>query len=397
MLKDNLLQNLIVITVSICLSACTNYVNNKNSTSKQTSQLTILINSPNTLPVGEYIYITGNFENWSGGKNKTPEFRAIYLSGSKYQITLEGQPGEKIEYKFTQGNWDKPELTRNQEETKNRSYTFTQNDSTIIETIEAWPTISEPVQIISHNTKLAGQLFLPESTAPKAVIIFVHGSGTHRGGASLARRLSGKGFAALYYDKRGVGDSGGVYVGEGNGSFKNLDLLSDDAAAAVKTLQKDSRFKNLPFGFFGNSQAGWIIPWAATKSTIDFFALWSGPVCTVSEETHFSRLAESDPKFWDKHTSEEVKDYMRTITYAQDDVDPLSSLEKLSIPGLWMLGEKDNSIPIDITIDRLNKLKLSGKTHYQYKVYKGAGHALNVPTLFEDTVSWLNHSLKNLH
>jgi hypothetical protein len=53
----------------------------------------------------------------------------------------------------------------------------------------------------------------------------------------FAKWLAGQGVAALTYDKRGVGKSGGAYagpeVGTNNVGPANLKLLVGDAAAAV--------------------------------------------------------------------------------------------------------------------------------------------------------------------
>ncbi|WP_431243610.1 hypothetical protein ACQ9BO_03250 [Flavobacterium sp. P21] len=54
----------------------------------------------------------------------------------------------------------------------------------------------------------------------------------------FATTLANNGIAVLTYDKRGVGESGGVYagpeVGTNNVDFVNLTLLSLDASARRK-------------------------------------------------------------------------------------------------------------------------------------------------------------------
>lgn len=107
-----------------------------------------------------------------------------------------------------------------------------------------------------------------------------------------------------------------------------------------------------------------------------FAALWSGPFCTVSEELHFSALAEGAPSFRDNHSSQQIAEYMKSVPYRPDDVDPRTSLVALSIPTLWLFGGKDNSIPVDLSVERLRNLFQKGHSNFQYKVFPEYGHNL---------------------
>jgi pimeloyl-ACP methyl ester carboxylesterase len=75
----------------------------------------------------------------------------------------------------------------------------------------------------------------------------------------------------LTYDKRGVGESGGVYVGPSvstnNIDTTNLNLLSQDANAAVNIFRTYLKDKKTPIGLVGFSQAGWIYQLLQAKST----------------------------------------------------------------------------------------------------------------------------------
>ncbi len=209
----------------------------------------------------------------------------------------------------------------------------------------------------------------------------------------LARPLAKDGFAVLTYDKRGVGLSGGIYEGgENNISATNLDLLASDAAAAMETLR--NRLPNVPAGFAGGSQAGWIVPIAATRSPdAKFQVLWSGPVCTTSEQLHFQRLAEKDAAFWKSHTPEEVAACMKSVPYRPDDVDPRASLEKLSIPGLWLYGDQDHLVPVDLSITRLQDMIRQGHANFEYRMVADHGHNIigkgKAAPAYLQTVAWI--------
>jgi hypothetical protein len=93
----------------------------------------------------------------------------------------------------------------------------------------------------SHGAMLAGAIVFPDILPPVAGLVLVHGSGKVERMLPLARLLAASGFAVLTYDKRGVGMSGGTYEEMENVSAANLDLLSDDAGAALAALQGDAR------------------------------------------------------------------------------------------------------------------------------------------------------------
>jgi alpha-beta hydrolase superfamily lysophospholipase len=69
----------------------------------------------------------------------------------------------------------------------------------------------EGAPFTSQSTEIAGSLVLPTSTKIVAGVVLVHGSGKQK--QSLywywAKRFAENGIAALVYDKRCVGKSGG--------------------------------------------------------------------------------------------------------------------------------------------------------------------------------------------
>jgi uncharacterized protein len=232
-----------------------------------------------------------------------------------------------------------------------------------------------PVTFQSHNVILSGDITFPSTGPATAALILIQGSGNAERMTVVARILAANGFSVLTYDKRGVGQSGGVYEGQNNVSDKNLDLLADDAVAAFGVLSKNPHTNGLPAGYVGFSQAGWIAPLAALKTpSAKFIGLWAGPVCTTSEQLHFQDLTGNDADFWKSHTAAQVGAYMRSTPYRTDDVDPRKSLSKLSIPGLWLFGDQDNLIPVTLSASRLDELIRQGHKNFAYKIIPGYGH-----------------------
>jgi len=186
--------------------------------------------------------------------------------------------------------------------------------------------------------------------------------------------------------------TGGEYEGNQNVSGKNLLLLADDAVAALRRLTSEPAVKGVPAGFAGISQAGWIAPLAAQKTDLaKFLVMWSGPVCKVSEEDIFSKFtsdgdaAQTAPRY-------AVALQARTEKYIWPDflgrdTDSGEDLAKLSIPGLWIFSDNDASIPVDLSLDRLQALRREGH-HYDYVVYSGLGHN-NMEGTFPVAVDWI--------
>lgn len=235
---------------------------------------------------------------------------------------------------------------------------------------------TEEVKFTSAGVTLAGTIYQPRHS--HAAVVIVHGSDRQPRMKEFASLLAENGILVLTYDKRGVGESGGIYagpeVGTNNIDSTNLTLLADDANAAVNILHQ--RNKNLAIGLVGFSQAGWIIPIAASKNPLlDFMVLFCSPVVPTLEQLRFQFFTEGKPDFWDNHTEAEAREHIRNDAdrYQFANTDPYDYLNSLSIPGLWLLGEKDVQIPVGLSIERLNVLKAQGKP-YEYCLFSTLGH-----------------------
>lgn len=270
----------------------------------------------------------------------------------------------------------------------------------------------ENVLFKSNSVSLAGTLYTPRY--PHAAVVLVHGSGQAPRMSEFALHLAENGITVLTYDKRGVGESGGIYagpeVGTNNVSADNLILLAKDANAAVKVLHQ--RDKNVPIGLAGISQAGWIIPIAATLNPlVDFMVLFSGSVIPTLEQLRFQFFTNGKTDFWDHHTESEVRERISSDAddghYFSDadryqfvNTDPVDALSRLSIPGLWLFGAKDVQVPVGLSIEPLNTLKAQGKP-YEYCLFSTLGHNVAFSKSTEPVdiaIHWIksrNHHLKS--
>ena len=195
----------------------------------------------------------------------------------------------------------------------------------------------EAVTFASDGIQLSGILWTPKRPGPHPALVLVDGSGkTTAGGMEpWAHRFSGWGFACLSYDKRGVGRSGGRYIG---GYDIDVPLLGRDAAAGVEYLKTRAGIDDTRIGLLGASQAGWVIPVAAVASRdVAFTVIYSGATVSLGEEAYFSRRSGDDP-VWNWIYRDLSLDELsrRLATQAPSLFDPIPYLKRLTVP--WALA-----------------------------------------------------------
>src|SRR5581483_100057 len=107
---------------------------------------------------------------------------------------------------------------------------------------------------------------LPSGATPFPAVAMVHGAGprTRDEFDVFTAYLALHGVAVLADDKRGVGESTGLYPGD-EASEANIDLLAHDAQREVRFLAALPQIDKRRIGLFGDSQAGWISPLAASR------------------------------------------------------------------------------------------------------------------------------------
>jgi len=260
----------------------------------------------------------------------------------------------------------------------------------------------QDVKFESQGITLAGSILQPKSSF--AGVVIVHGSDPVKRELEFAKRLAKEGIAVFTYDKRGVGESGGVYVGPSVGTNNidttNLTLLAQDANAAVTTFQTYLIDKKTPIGLVGFSQAGWIIPIAASKNPqIEFMVLFSSPTITTLEQLRFQFYTNGNNSFWENHTEADAIEHTRNDPdrYQFAATDTKTYLNTLSIPGLWLFGEKDIQIPVKLCIEQLNTLKAQGKP-FEYTSFPKLGHntsSSNDTAPVDTAVQWIQQKALN--
>ena len=220
-------------------------------------------------------------------------------------------------------------------------------------------TLYEEGTFVSHGVELSYAIDFPEGNGPFPGIVLGHGSGRRvkREQVHLAAQWVARGFAVMRYDKRGVGESGGVYTGIGiANSDTMLALLADDMVAAARELADHPRIRPERIGFYGVSQAGWIIPLALVRAPeVQFGVVLVGPVVSVGLENEYSRLAEG--------TDTPLEEVYRRFDPSNDPggFDSQVPLARAQQPLLWLMGGHDRSLPTRTSVENMQKLIEAGQ------------------------------------
>lgn len=237
----------------------------------------------------------------------------------------------------------------------------------------------------STGVDLSYALDLPAGPGPFGGVVMGHGSGpvTKDEGLAFVRFWVDRGFAVLRYDKRGVGQSMGVYRGlSARNSEDVVPELAGDMLAGVEFLRGRPSIDRDRVGLMGVSQAGWIMAEAASRSAeVRFFVAVVGSVIPVGNNVAYENLRglPIDEAY------AELPGYSGPSGY-----DPLPALRTAGASGIWLLGEVDRLVPTRLCRPLLEQLRAEGYP-YSLHTYAGRGHELSGTTLFwADLAGWLS-------
>lgn len=307
------------------------------------------------------------------------------------------------------------------------------------------PYREEPVRFANEQdgVELAGTLLTPNTPGPHPGIVLIHGSGYNERWWVwyMADLFARNGIAALAFDKRGCGQSGGEW------ESASLETLAMDGVAGVHLLQARSDIIADRVGMWGISQAGWIMPIAAVKSDdIAFVVVTSGAAVTVEEEGYYDfivglrdagfseedqakarQLLEQD--FQISVTGEGYDALMEQIKAVRDEewyrelglfvapadsnarrfyringlYDPVPFWKQVNVPVLFLYGEEDRSVEPQKSIDILNRLKTEHDLDFTITMFPAANHGIRVPVdssfpytrpaegYFDAVIDWLRN------
>jgi pimeloyl-ACP methyl ester carboxylesterase len=318
--------------------------------------------------------------------------------------------------------------------------------------VENFSSSEEAIHFTNGSVTLAGTLVLPAGSHKVPAVVMFHGSGPQPRNLFLARWFAAHGFAALTYDKRGVGES--------TGNFRGIPFmeLTGDGLAAIDYLKSRKEIDTKHIGVWGLSQGGWLGPLAALRSKdVAFVIDVSGPAVSPGEQMLFYyakdleaqgvsdsdireatalrreiwnymyigngydemeahiKLARTKPWFnaagsqQDKlfegitppsaKSSASAKKYNWFRDEAQ--YDPVPALEALHVPALFLFGDQDQLVRVDETVGILRAtFAKTGKKDFTIQVFPNTDHGMYLRTgqispEYLDTMStWLADRLK---
>ena len=274
----------------------------------------------------------------------------------------------------------------------------------------------ETVSIKNGTVVLAGRLFLPRTPGPHPAVVLLHGGGEQRLNEAplfYAPLLARCGMAALVYDKRGTGASGGTWAAA------RFDDFVDDAAATVKTLTQRADIDARRIGLIGFSQGGRLAPVVAVRyGQVAFVVSVSGPFTSLVETRlyaleqrlrrwSFSGAAlDSTMALWKKHFAAVVARDLQALTHLDDALsdparrygasilpppshrlpqspiynsmgrDYTAELHQLRIPMLAVWGDRDSVVPVQRSVAVLRGvLPKGGSSILDVKIVPFADHS----------------------
>ncbi len=278
---------------------------------------------------------------------------------------------------------------------------------------------AEEVDFQNGETKLSGTLRAAAGSERHPAVVILHGSNYQtRGGqygalGFVADQFARNGFVALTYDKRGTGKSGGE-------RDDDPELLSGDAAAAVRLLRAQPDVDIDRIGLWGISQGGIIEPIVAEKAgRLAFFINVSGAVVNTNEQEiqrtelelradgfpakdveaavrlqqvkfryackrdnwgeYETVLKEAEGKAWlpDPYIGPPDSKSSTAWDFWKCGVEPGKYWEDVRVPVLYIQGEfETNSSPRE-NLKRLQQaMQAAGNQHFEHKLMPGAEHSM---------------------
>jgi len=295
-----------------------------------------------------------------------------------------------------------------------------------------WLPTEEVVFHSQDGTELKGTLLMPDGETPYSAVVMLHGSGPEGrkgpGYRILSNAIARSGVAVLFYDKRGVGESGGDFE-----SALYSDFIAD-AIAAVDYLAQRDDIDPSRIGLHANSEGGWFAPEIAVRtgriayifnrvspafSWIDT-NLWetrNDLIAAGIAESDLEPLlaitlrrwqyyidAANDPSLAEGPARDAINVELARVRaeipgaesevpralapydakaydgYAADlGYDPVPFLEQLDIPMMYSYGETDINIPTADCVAFLEQFREAYDKDIDIVVIEGVGHPMAAP------------------
>jgi hypothetical protein len=243
---------------------------------------------------------------------------------------------------------------------------------------------------------LHGELIIPDTAQNAPVLMFLVGSGENSSyrtiykdfvTQNLENLFLQEGFALLYFDKRGVGNS------EGRWQRTDLYERAADAKAGLDFLRTQGRIDTSRIAVVGHSQGGWVAQIMADRYRNDFKLIASLAAPTfdmtlkLTNEYYSKNLCAGMPEneAFDKASKKAKSDInwvswfpitkpwrqLRELRF----FDPAPHLLEIDMPALFVFAENDAAVYPGWAIGALNEtFKNNVPDHFSLNIIHGANH-----------------------
>jgi uncharacterized protein len=233
----------------------------------------------------------------------------------------------------------------------------------------------EEVLVRSGRANLACTLTIPPGSGRRPALAFAHGGGPSPRAANsvLALYANQLGLVTLSCDKRGVAQSGGQYPGSSAGASE-IDQYAVDIQAQARWLAAQPEVDAARVGVAGGSQAGWIMPLAASREPAIRFVIGLVPPTLTQGETDLWATLNDQGRSPPTRSDEDMEAEVRRA--GRSGVDPMPSIRALRIPAVWLFGGKDRIVPTRLCIERLDPVTREPGRDLSYRLFPGGTHSL---------------------
>ncbi len=239
-----------------------------------------------------------------------------------------------------------------------------------------YETDTTDIWIGSQDVQLRASYYVPQGVAePLPAVVVVHGSApSTRNDVSFSTRMFlNLGFAVLAYDKRGVGESSGEYRRFNVKDSQNIfEELAADTRVATRWLRTQKEVDAARIGLVGGSQAGWIMPLAASNTdVVRFIVIFAGTPVSAGEEAYHGRLTGDGGG---NGLPIEEADSLLAQYDGPKGFDPRSILRKATASMLWIFGTNDVVIPTNASIAELQRIVEKDNSNHEIHIIEGVNH-----------------------
>jgi len=129
----------------------------------------IITSVPSNTPENAKIFVSGDFEGWTGGQEK---YALTYSKGS-YSIDLP-QSNLPMKFKFTRGSWDKVEVDSSGSQIDNRIIQGTDSNDQHTFIVENWSDLAEARSTANEQVSILDEAFeIPELKTTRRIWVYL--------------------------------------------------------------------------------------------------------------------------------------------------------------------------------------------------------------------------------